>query len=51
MEATVKKTKACTPKKAVARGPETKGIVASRKSCKAKGTGLSHYILMDRKPR
>lgn len=28
-----------------------KQIIASRKSCKAGGTGLSHYILMDRKGR
>jgi modified peptide precursor CbpA len=26
-----------------------KDIIASRKRCKADGTGLSHYILMDRK--
>ncbi len=26
-----------------------KKIVAFRKTCKATGTGLSHYILMDRK--
>jgi modified peptide precursor CbpA len=29
----------------------SKKIIASRKSCKAGGTGLSHYILMDRKGR
>ena len=28
-----------------------KDVVAYRKSCKAKGTGLSHYILMDRKAK
>ncbi len=28
-----------------------KAVIAYRKSCKAKGTGLSHYILMDRKVR
>jgi len=28
---------------------EKKEIIAYRKSCRAKGTGLSHYILMDRK--
>lgn len=27
----------------------SKKAIASRKSCKAQGTGLSHYILMDRK--
>lgn len=26
-----------------------KDVIAFRKRCKAKGTGLSHYILMDRK--
>jgi modified peptide precursor CbpA len=26
---------------------EEKKIVGYRKSCKAKGTGLSHYILVD----
>ena len=26
-------------------------IIASRKACKANGTGLSHYILMDRKAK
>lgn len=25
-------------------------VIAYRKSCDAEGTGLSHYILMDRKP-
>ena len=28
-----------------------KDVIASRKSCKAAGTGLSHYILMDRKKK
>ncbi len=26
-----------------------KDVIAHRKSCDAKGTGLSHYILMDKK--
>lgn len=26
-------------------------VIAYRKSCDAKGTGLSHYILMDRKAK
>ena len=26
-------------------------VIAYRKGCKAEGTGLSHYILMDRKAR
>lgn len=29
--------------------PRTKKVIASRRSCKAVGTGLSHYVLMDRK--
>ena len=28
-----------------------KKVIAYRKSCKAEGTGLSHYILMDRKSK
>jgi modified peptide precursor CbpA len=28
---------------------ESKTVIAFRKVCKAKGTGLSHYILMDAK--
>lgn len=28
---------------------KSKKIIASRKSCKARGTGLSHYILVGRK--
>ncbi|MDP3001160.1 MAG: modified peptide precursor CbpA [Bryobacterales bacterium] len=28
-----------------------KEIIAFRKTCKASGTGLSHYILMDGKAR
>lgn len=28
-----------------------KEVIAYRKSCKAMGTGLSHYILMDRKAK
>lgn len=26
-------------------------VIAYRKGCKAEGTGLSHYILMDRKTK
>ena len=29
----------------------TKKVIAYRKACKAEGTGLSHYILMDRKTK
>lgn len=28
-----------------------KNVIACRKSCKAKGTGLSHYILTNRKSK
>ena len=28
---------------------QEKKVIAFRKSCKADGTGLSHYILMDKK--
>lgn len=28
-----------------------KSVIASRKSCSATGTGLSHYILTDRKTK
>ena len=30
---------------------EKKAVIAHRKACKAKGTGLSHYILMDKKAK
>ncbi len=28
-----------------------KNVIAHRKTCQAKGTGLSHYILMDKKAK
>jgi len=28
-----------------------KDVIATRRSCDASGTGLSHYILMDRKAK
>ena len=28
-----------------------KDVIAYRKTCQAKGTGLSHYILMDKKAK
>jgi len=28
-----------------------RNVIASRKACKADGTGLSHYILVDQKAR
>ncbi len=31
--------------------PVKKSVIASRKSCSATGTGLSHYILTDRKAK
>jgi modified peptide precursor CbpA len=31
--------------------PAKKSVIASRKSCSATGTGLSHYILTDRKTK
>lgn len=34
-----------------AKNREKKDVIAYRKSCKAKGTGLSHYILVDRKAK
>lgn len=37
-------TKKATPKAA-------KKVIAYRKKCQAKGTGLSHYILMDKKAK
>lgn len=30
---------------------QKKDVIAYRKSCKATGTGLSHYILMDKKAK
>ncbi|MDD4890297.1 MAG: modified peptide precursor CbpA [Phycisphaerae bacterium] len=30
---------------------QAKVVIASRKSCKAAGVGLSHYILMDKKAK
>ena len=30
---------------------EKKPVIAYRKKCQARGTGLSHYILMDRKAK
>jgi len=31
--------------------PKKKDVIAYRKTCKATGTGLSHYILMDKKAK
>jgi modified peptide precursor CbpA len=44
---TMKKEKKKTTKK----GKAKLEVIAFRKACDAKGTGLSHYILMDRKTR
>jgi modified peptide precursor CbpA len=30
---------------------ESKDVIAVRKACNAAGTGLSHYILMDKKTK
>jgi len=30
---------------------QKKDVIASRKSCKATGTGLSHYVTMDAKKK
>ncbi|MBF0505075.1 MAG: modified peptide precursor CbpA [Candidatus Omnitrophica bacterium] len=30
---------------------DTQDVIASRKSCKADGIGLSHYILVDKKSK
>jgi modified peptide precursor CbpA len=32
-----------------AKAEPKKEVIASRKSCKATGTGLSHYVMMDAK--
>lgn len=37
--------------KSVKKKGAKKAVIAHRKACDAKGTGLSHYILMDRKPQ
>ncbi len=37
--------------KGMAMKKKTRKVIAYRKTCKAKGTGLSHYILMDRKSK
>ena len=44
-------SKACKPKGAGKAKTAKKGVIASRKSCSATGTGLSHYILTDRKAK
>lgn len=43
---TTSKAKAAGKKKVA-----KKSVIASRKSCGAKGTGLSHYILMNEKAK
>lgn len=40
---------AAAPQPTTAPAPQP-AIIASRRSCDADGVGLSHYILMDRKP-
>jgi modified peptide precursor CbpA len=34
-----------------AKGQKKKTVIAYRKKCQAKGTGLSHYILADKKAK
>ncbi len=36
---------------ATMKSKRSKKVIAYRKSCKAKGVGLSHYILMDKKAK
>lgn len=38
-------------KKVVKKKTAKKDVIATRKSCDAAGTGLSHYILMDKKAK
>lgn len=38
-------------RKAVKKNNAKKDIISYRRSCSVEGTGLSHYILMDRKTR
>ncbi len=44
-----KKDETCAKEQSVKEAREQDGVVAFRKACKATGTGLSHYILMDDK--
>lgn len=37
--------------KIVKKGKPTKDVIAYRKTCKVQGTGLTHYILMDKKTK
>lgn len=38
-------------KKTAVSAETQKDVIATRKSCDAAGTGLSHYILMDKKAK
>ena len=40
-----------TPRSPHPRQDSKKDVIAYRKTCKATGTGLSHYILMDKKAK
>jgi modified peptide precursor CbpA len=44
-------TKVSKTKRAGKAKPAKKTVIASRKSCRTTGTGLSHYILTDRKAK
>lgn len=41
----------CKTKVGAGKKPAKKAVIASRRSCGAKGTGLSHYILMNEKAK
>lgn len=46
----MKTTRKAAPKN-IKKGGARKDVMASRRSCDVKGTGLSHYILMDTKKK
>ncbi len=43
------KTLMKSKRKAVKKNKAVKDVIAYRKACDVQGTGLSHYILMDKK--
>ena len=47
----MKAVKKVVKKKAAVSEETQKDVIATRKSCDAAGTGLSHYILMDKKAK
>ncbi len=46
-----KPMKTIEPVKTEKNKPSSDAIIAYRKSCNAEGTGLSHFILMDKKAK